>query len=269
MQKPSHLSRSINLGGTMTTRVVSHSVGRFEKFFFSGMAMLFLVTVFLGFARTYYLAGVFKADAIPPLLHIHGAVFSAWILLLIVQTSMVASGRVDLHRRLGLLGFCLACLLVILGLLVATNTLVRYFDVAETMHVQGEVRANYVFTSDIPIFSTLIYFAFRNRDNPAAHKRLILIATIALLDAAFGRWPVGIVSQHPQFGCCALLLILIGHDLWSTRKIHRATLWAGAFFVTLYLVRIPIAHTAHWQTFAAWVQNLARSSHVFDSHFFH
>jgi hypothetical protein len=254
----------------MATRVVRQSDGRFEKFFFPGMAVLILVTVFLGFARTYYLAGVYKADPLPPLLHIHGAVLSSWILLLIVQTSLVATGRVDLHRRLGLLGFCLACLVVILGLLVATNAMVRNFDAAEAVHRQADLRALYVFpTCDMLIFSTLIYFAFRKRFNPAAHKRLILIATIALLDAAFGRWPIDAVSQHFQFGCYALLLILIAHDLWSTRKIQRATLWAGAFFVILYQVRGPIAHTAPWEAFTAWVQNLARSSHFFDSHFFH
>jgi hypothetical protein len=201
---------------------------------------------------------------IPRLLHIHGAVFSSWVLLLIVQASLVATGRVDLHRRLGLLGFCLACLLVILGLLVATNAMVRHFDAAEASHMQVEMRAFYAFqTCDMLIFSALIYFAFRNRSNPAAHKRLILIATIALLDAA-GAGP----SEHFQFGCHALLLILIGHDLWSTRKVHRATLWASAFSVMLYQVRCPLGHTAPWQAFAAWLQNLARSSQFFDTHFF-
>jgi hypothetical protein len=69
--------------------------------------------------------------------------------------------------------------------------MVRYFDEAEAGHLQAELRANYLFqTVDMLIFSTLIYFAFRNRFNPEAHKRLILIATIALLDAAFARWPI-------------------------------------------------------------------------------
>jgi hypothetical protein len=252
------------------SRVIRHSDGRFERFFFPCMAVLVLVTVFVGFSRTFYLAGVFKADPIPPLLYIHGAAFSSWVLLLIVQTSLVATGRVGLHRRLGLLGFCLACLMVVLGLLVATNAMVRHFDEVEAMHMQAEFRGFYAAqTCDMLIFSTLIYFAFRNRLNPAAHKRLILIATIALLDAAFARWPIDVVSKHFQWDCFALLLILIAHDLWSKRKIHRATLWASAFFVSLYLVRAPVGRTAPWQAFAAQVQNLARSSHVFNSHFFH
>jgi hypothetical protein len=136
--------------------------------------------------------------------------------------------------------------------------------------MQAELRRLYaVQVCDMLIFSALIYFAFHNRSNPAAHKRFILIATIALLDAAFGRWPIDVVSKHFQWGCFALLLILIGHDLWSTRKIHRTTLWASAFFVTVYLGRDSVGRTAPWQASAAWVQNLARSSNFFNSHFFH
>ena len=65
------------------------------------MALLILASVFVGFARTYYLAGVFGAPLPNKLIHVHGAVFSLWIVLLIVQTSLVTAGRVDLHRRLG------------------------------------------------------------------------------------------------------------------------------------------------------------------------
>src|SRR5437016_13264714 len=89
---------------TMATSVLRQSNHRFENLFFSGMAVLILATVFLGFARSYYLAGVFKAPLPNLIVHIHGAVFSSWILLLIAQTSLVAAGRIDLHRRLGLLG---------------------------------------------------------------------------------------------------------------------------------------------------------------------
>src|SRR5258708_24206695 len=111
----------------MATGVIRQSKCCFENFFFSGMAVLILATVFVGFARSYYLAGVFKAPLPSVVIHIHGAVFSSWILLLLAQTSLVVAGRVDLHRRLGLLGFGLACLLVIVGLLAATDSLARHF----------------------------------------------------------------------------------------------------------------------------------------------
>jgi hypothetical protein len=233
---------------------------------FRGMAGVILATVFLGFARTYYLAGVFKAEPLPPLLHVHGAVFTIWMILLVAQTSLVAGGRVDLHRRLGLLGFCLACLLVAVGMLVGTNTLVRYSAYAD---FQTQLKAGYIGTSDVLIFAVLIYFAFRYRSKPATHKRLVLIATIALLDAAFSRWPIPVVSQHAKFGCYALLLLLVAFDLWNTRKVHRATLWASVLVLVAYEARGLLSQTASWQAFAAWVQNLAVSSHLFDSRLFH
>ncbi len=134
------------------------------------------------------LAGVFKAPLPSLIIHIHGVVFSSWILLLLAQTSLVAVGLVDLHRPLGLLGFGLACLLVIVGLLAATDSLARHFAAGEP---GVGARAFYAIPiTDMLIFATLIYFAFRQRFNPSAHKRLILIATITLLDAAFGRWPI-------------------------------------------------------------------------------
>jgi hypothetical protein len=77
---------------------------RYDHPFFTTMALVMMATVFVGFAHTYYLAGLFRAPLPSPIIHIHGAVFSCWILLLVVQTSLVSSGRVDIHRRLGLAG---------------------------------------------------------------------------------------------------------------------------------------------------------------------
>lgn len=145
----------------MATGVIRQGNHRFENLFFSGMAVLILGTVFLGFARSYYLAGVFKAPLPNLIVHIHGAVFSSWILLLIAQTALVAAGRVDLHRRLGLLGFALACLVVILGLLAATDSLGRHFAAGEP---GVGAKAFYAIPiADMVVFSTLVYFAFRER----------------------------------------------------------------------------------------------------------
>jgi len=237
---------------------------RFDNLFFPGMAVLILVSVFVGFAHSYYLAGVFKAPLPNLLVHIHGAVFSCWILLLIAQTSLVAAGRVDMHRRLGLLGFGLACFVVVSGVLVATDSLARHFASGEA---GMRVRAFYTVTvTTMVAFATLIYFAFRNRFNPTAHKRLVLIATIAILDAAFQRWhvPVAWWGERAAALLCTvpLLLLIIGYDYWSRGKVHRATIWASVFVVGLQQLRDPIGYSAPWQAFAMWVQIHARSLHV-------
>jgi len=230
---------------------------RYDHFFFSAMALLMLVTVFVGFARTYYLAGVFHAPLPSLIIHLHGAAFSCWILLLVTQTSLVSAGRTDIHRRLGIAGFLLACLMVVLGVMAATDALVR-----EAGPVGRDAKFFYIIPlSDILLFAILIFFAFRNRLNPAAHKRLMFVATSGLLIAAIARWPFAFVNRNaPRAGLVVyiFLLILMAYDLWSTRKIHRATLWASAFLIFVFQVRIPIGQTAAWHSFATWVQHLAR-----------
>lgn len=249
----------------MATEVIGHHGDRrSDNLFFSGMAVIILASVFMGFARTYYLAGLFKAPLPNLLVHFHGTVFSCWILLLIAQTSLVAAGRVDVHRRLGLLGFGLACLMVVLGLLVATDSVARHFAPGEA---GMRVRAFYTVPLSVMLaFGTLIYFAFRNRFNPAAHKRLILIATIAILDAAFERWPVPATwwGERTAALLCTmpLLLLIMGYDYWSRGKVYSTTLWASLFVVVLQQVRDPIGRSAPWQSFAVWVQTHARSLHL-------
>jgi hypothetical protein len=246
----------------MATGAIRHGSPRLGNLFFPGVAALILAAVFLGFARTYYLAGVFRAPLPNLLVHIHGAVFSLWILLLIAQTSFIASGRVDIHRRVGLFGFGLACLMVLLGLMAATDNLARHFAPGEA---GAGVKAFYaVPVGDMLVFSTLIYFGFRERFNPAAHKRLMLVATITLLDAAFVRWPIPATwwdLRIAEVCCYALLLLLMCYDLWSAGKLHRATLWASVLLIVVQQVRMPIGRTFLWQSLATWAQNLARSLH--------
>jgi FtsH-binding integral membrane protein len=229
---------------------------RFDHIFFSTMSWLLLATVFIGFAPTYYLAGIFRAPLPSLIVHLHGAAFSCWILLLVTQTSLVSAGRVDLHRRLGLAGFFLACLMPLLGVLAATDSLVRSAGPAGR-----DPKFFYIIPlTDMLIFSTLIFFAFRKRSDSAAHKRLIFIGTVALMIAAIARWPF-LGHRNPVTAALlsyTFLLVLVCYDLWSTRKIHRATLWASAFLIFIQQVRIPLGHTAAWHAFATWVQSSAR-----------
>lgn len=228
---------------------------RYDHFFFSGMAGLVLATVFVGFARTYYLAGMVHATLPSAIIHFHGAAFSCWILVLVAQTSLVAAGRVDIHRRLGIFGFLLACAMVVLGVLAGTDALARGFAPpgldAATFYV--------IPISDMLIFPTLIFFAFCNRSSPPAHKRFILIATLALMIAPIARWPLAAVNQKPVAAAVVVylfLLMLVGYDLWSIHKVHRVTLWAGAFLIVVQQIRVPIGKTAAWHAFAAWAVSL-------------
>ena len=74
--------------------------------------------------------------------------------------------------------------------------------------------------------------------------------------AAIARWPFAFSTRNILI--CSLLsdvflLLLVAYDLWSTRKIHRATLYAGAFLIFVQQIRLPLAKTALWHSFADWV----------------
>jgi len=114
------------------------------------------------------------------------------------------------------------------------------------------------------IFGTLIFAAFRARFNPAAHKRLILVATITLMEAAINRWPFAIIERAPfmiDVFAYTFLLLLVAYDLWSMRKVHRATIWGGLFLVVMQQLELPIGKTAVWQSFATWALERAKSIH--------
>jgi hypothetical protein len=230
---------------------------RYDDLFFSVMSLIILVSVFIGFARSYYLAGVFLAPLPARIIHFHGAAFSCWILLFLTQTALVSAHRVDIHRRLGLFGFGLACLMIVLGVLAATNALARNLSPFGV-----DPKVFYVIPmSDIFIFVVLIFFAFRERFNPSAHKRLILIATMSLMSAAFVRWPVHVPWWNlfvSELCVYALLLLLIAYDLFAIHAVHRATLWAGIFLASVEQLRHPFSHSSAWQSFATWAQSLAR-----------
>jgi len=183
--------------------------------------------------------------------------FTSWILLFFTQTVLIASQRMDLHRRLGMAGFLLACLMVILGVLAATDSLVRAAGPAGR-----DVQFFYIVPlTDMLIFAVLIFFAIRARRNPQAHKRLILVATIGLLIAAIARWPITFLFRNAAMAALMsyiFLLVLVVYDLWTSRKVHRATLWAGGFLIFVQQIRIPIGKTAAWHAVASWVQFHAR-----------
>jgi len=229
---------------------------RYDDLFFSGMAAVALIVVLTGFAHTYFLAGLFRAPLPNLLVHIHGAAFTLWIILFVAQISLVTARRVDLHRRLGLLGFVLTIVMIVLGTLTASDRLARHVAQPDTDTIE-EVRAFYaVPLGDMLMFSTFVYLGYRNRFSPAVHKRLMCFATLSLLDAGFDRWPVFDPYPLPLVHLICftpLLLLMVGYDWWSTGKVQRVTIWSTAFMIVVQQIRHPLGHTAAWQRFAAWV----------------
>jgi hypothetical protein len=215
------------------------------------MVLLIVGTVFLGFARTYYLAGIYHAHVRNLLIHVHGAVFSTWIVLLVVQTTLVTRRNIALHRKLGLFGAGLAVAMVGLGVAAATDSLARGF------YPPGFPFGPLVFYSTpifgITAFAVLVFFSIRLRSNGPAHKRLILLATLALISAAIDRWPFAFIQQAHYMSNVIrdmMVLSIVVFDLSTLRRIHRTTLLGGLIVIAAGHLAVPVGTTAGWQKIA-------------------
>ena len=237
---------------------------RLERMFFSGMAALILFSVLLGFAQSYYLRGVsqvphwraFNSPPYPLVVHLHGVIFSLWVLLLITQTSLVAAHRLKPHRQIGIVGFVLACLLLLIGVAVVCESMARHAPLGYP-GIGGQSVALF----NILGFAVLAYFGYRRRHNPSAHKRLMMLATISLLPAAFSRWPIFHDGTHLRAAvCCFTLFGLIAcYDVWSTAKVYAATLWGGAMLaVTNPPIVEILTHNSLWFRFSLPLQAIGR-----------
>lgn len=227
---------------------------RRERVFYTGMAAAFLLIVFAGFARTYYLRPYFAPTPLHPLLHLHGIVFSAWLVLLLAQTALVAAKRTGTHRRLGVAGAVLAALMVLVG---SATAIIR----AKIVEVPPDAASPLVFLTiplgDMLVFALLAGAGFYFRRRLDVHKRLMLLATISILPAAVARLPFDFIQQYGPlafFGLTDLFVVVcLAYDLAARGRFHRATVLGGLLLVVSHPLRLVVGNTQAWLSFAEWL----------------
>ncbi len=226
-----------------------------DRIFFPLMCAVVLLVTWLGFAKTYYAAGMIHAPLPSRIIHIHAIVFTLWLLTLIVQTALVSARKVQVHRRLGLWGFGLASVMLVVGILAATDALRR------GMSPPGsglDAKVFYVVPmTAIAVFAVLIAWAYAARRRPVEHKRLILFATIMLLSAAVGRFPYTITPMGPLAMSLIFLVLpamVVAYDLVTLKKVHRVSLICFLILAVETIGRIPLGQTPFWIKFATFMQ---------------
>lgn len=223
---------------------------RWDRVFYLAMAVALAAVVFAGFSRSFYLRPAVEGP-LPRLLVVHGLLFSSWIVLLIAQTTLVAAGRVELHRRLGVAGAAIAALMVVVGTLTALSAARR----SSTSNSALEFLI--VPLADMVVFGTLVGTAVRLRRRAEAHKRLMILATIALLPAAVARLPLAFIQHGGSLEVFAVvnipLVACVVYDLITRRRVHPALLVGGGFLVASQPLRVALGGTELWLTFARWL----------------
>ena len=237
-----------------------HAPGRAsaERRFFTGMALAILATVIVGFSRSFYLRPLFPDWPSPsePIFYVHGAVFTAWIVLMVAQASLVAGGRTELHRKIGPFSAVLAVAIVVLGTLGALIAAGRATGFVQIPVPPLQFLAIPIF--DMILFATFVWLAIAQRRNPQTHKRWMLLATINLVTAAIARWP-GVQGLGPLafFGLTDLFVIALA--IWDFRargRLHPVTLWGGLLMIVSQPLRLVVSDTQGWLAFARWATGL-------------
>jgi hypothetical protein len=227
-----------------------------RPYFFVVMASVIAVIVFAGFAPSFYLRGAFQPDRkLSILLHIHGAVFSTWIVLFLVQAILVARGSRALHRRLG--WFAAAIAVAMVGL-VAAATVEEMRRVPPFPPPPVALALN---TFDTVVFAILVMSAIYLRKRSEWHKRLLLSATLVLLGAPILRLLLLLAGHisHELLVIDVLLvdlffLICFASDLLTRRRVHPAYCCALALVLVDQLTTFSVMAWPPWVSFANAIQ---------------
>lgn len=242
----------------MATPTVPPGRASAERRFFTGMALAILATVIVGFSRSFFLRPLFPDWPSPSetIFYVHGGVFTAWIVLLVAQTSLVAGGRTELHRKIGPFSAVLAVAMVVLGTLGALVAARRATGFVQVPVPPLQFLAIPIF--DMILFATFVWLAIAQRRNPQTHKRWMLLATVNLVTAAIARWP-GVSALGPLafFGLTDLFVIALA--IWDFRargRLHPVTLWGGLLIIVSQPLRLVVSGTQGWLDFARWSTGL-------------
>jgi len=234
--------------------------------FFVRIAVVTAAIVFAGFAQSYYLravvhvarypSGATVSASLPRLIQVHALVSTAWLLLMIVQTSLVAAGQVRRHRQVGVAGAALASAVTVLGVLTAVR------GVHDGWNPGGPLSDSIGFLAvtlgDILLFSGFVAAGIYSRRQSDVHKRLMVLGTIAgLMWPAITRIPYIAPDPVRMFGLLlALVIALPAHDYITARRVHPVSMWGTLVFLGSFPLRILVGNSLVWHQLVARVIHL-------------
>jgi uncharacterized membrane protein YozB (DUF420 family) len=239
--------------------IAIEKAGMGRRFFFVTMASAVILTVFAGFAPTFYLRGSFAQDRpMSLLLHVHRIVFSAWVTVFLVQTLLIARGSRRLHRRLGWVAVGIAATMIILVVAAMIEQLRRVGG------FPPPPLALALSAFDIVVFAILVGAAIYYRKKPDWHKRFMLSATILLLGAPMFRFVIHYfgITDMSKVGIVATLLVdafflpCFTYDLMTRRRIHPAYFVALVLIVLDQIAQVKVVSWTSWINLSTALQRL-------------
>jgi hypothetical protein len=194
----------------------------------------------VGFSRTYFLGLISGhprtiTGRVPNgTVHLHALLFTSWLVLFIVQTSLIATHHVKVHRKLGYFGAALGVAMIVVGVRTAVEA-ARLGAVPPGANPWTFIA---IPLGDITTFAVFFLAAVLWRNDKDKHKRLMILASVCLMSAALVRWP-GVLSVGllAAYGLTLLYPIACAvYDWWSRGRVHPVYWWG----LTLIALSIPL-----------------------------
>jgi hypothetical protein len=217
----------------------AHSI---DRWIFVLMAAWFIAIVLAGFIpdSLQKIAAVQTGErpSFPLILQIHAVLMGSFLLVLLAQTSLMATGRRALHMQLGVIGVALAAALVVAGFVLVPTNYHLLWDAAHS----GAPGAAERFGPALPVWEDIMLLQIRigilfalfltigvraRTGNSGLHKRMIILATAMALPAGIDRIP-WLPTTMPMSPLSADLYTLLAvspmfaWDVIRNRRVHEA-----------------------------------------------
>lgn len=240
----------------MNTTVASIKSSK-PSFFFL-MALIGLMACLVGFSQTFILPSARGTFSAPAIIYVHAGFVFSWVLLFLVQTSLIHVRRYAIHAMLGFVGIFIA-----MGVAI-TIVLVGRYVVMRDLPAQGDLAyATFLGNISSPLlFASLVAAGIMNRNKPAMHKRWMLLAMIVVLWPAWFRFRhffPGIPRPDIWFGWVLADSLIVIAWIWDRLRnglIHPVLLWGGLFIILEQGFEVWAFGSDGWLVVAKWMYRL-------------
>lgn len=223
--------------------------------FYRHMAIALSLFVIIGFSRTYYLRFLTDLPPLTTLLHWHSVIFSAWLLVFIVQTRLVAARRVDLHMKLGIAAVALAVAVVAISF--ATTAVKATLPL---IHPSGLTSPQFTIIGimSLALFVGFLALGIAFRRRAAYHKRFMILAMMAVLTPAASRIVMQLgLREHWTYLVpvvpALFVLCCLAYDWRKQRLVHPVYAVGGAVLIASWPLRVMIGRSDWYQPIGEWI----------------
>ena len=242
-----------------------------DRWVWAFMAVFFIVITLAGFIpdslMKIQMVRAGTRAPFPLVLHLHSVLMGAFLVLLLAQSVLMATGRRNGHVLLGTTAFLIVPAIVVVGMILVPTIYQQVWHGAQSAPapVQEQLRGLLLYLDNIALlqigigilFPACMVLALRaRRTDPGFHKRMVFLATALPLPAAIDRM-TWLPTTHPDSPLSSYLYMflvvspLFAWDVMRHRKVHRAYRVWLALFLPFAIATLVLWDTAGWHAFAS------------------